>query len=224
MTFTGTRVDTSTVSATAPVDGDTSTFQTFLFDSNDFSNLISVSWNQGSSGLHFDNLVITSGGAIATDVALDVNGDVVLTPSSGFPDDDQLFTYTASDGDLSSGEASVLVSGVDGSTLTGTDGDETLIAGSGDDTLIGGMGNDYLVGGDGDDAFVFSDGDGADTIHDFSTGDTIELMGITGINEFADVSASPSGDDTVIDLGDGNSITLLGVDLADLGENDFLFA
>ena len=229
VTFIGTRFDATIVTQSFTLDGiisgdgDLDGAQTFDFGVG-FSNLASVSWVQGVDNHQFDNLVISSGAGRATDVAIDGNGDVVLTPASIFPAEDELFNYSASDGDLASNEAAVLVQGVAGDTITGTAGDETLIGSDGDDYLIGGLGDDFLVGGAGNDLFVFADGDDADIVYDFDAGDIIDLMGVLGIGDFADVqnSASQHGADTTLDFGAGDQVTLIGVEMNELVADDFL--
>ena len=68
-----------------------------------------------------------------------------------------------------------------------------------------------------------------DTIHDFTAGvgtdDRIDLSGVTGRDNFADVLANSTdvGGDTEIDLGLGHSVTLIGVAAIDLHQDDFLF-
>jgi VCBS repeat-containing protein len=223
VTFTGTRPDATTVVQTFTLNGDVSDAETYEFGVG-FTGLAAVSWVQGEPTHQFDNLIISSGSGSPSEVLVDGNGDVVLTPASAFPGSDELFTYSASDGSLASGTAAVVVKGVAGDTIEGAAGDETLIGGASDDTLIGGEGNDFMVGGGGSDHFVFTDGDDADSVYDFGGGDTIDLLGVTGINSFADVqnSASQNGDDTQLDFGGGDSMTLIGVNLGDLVSDDFL--
>ncbi|KAA0014647.1 hypothetical protein F0A17_03125 [Billgrantia pellis] len=65
------------------------------------------------------------------------------------------------------------VTGVPGSTLTGTDSDDILNGLRGDDYLTGGVGNDRLVGGRGAD--MLTGGTGADTFAFLSTLDSTPL-------------------------------------------------
>ena len=68
-----------------------------------------------------------------------------------------------------------------------------------------------------------------DTIHDFTAGagtdDRIDLSGVTGRDDFADVLANSTdvGGDTEIELGLGHSVTLIGVAPSELHLDDFLF-
>ena len=113
--------------------------------------------------------------------------------------------------------------------LSGSWGNDNLYGQDGADTLNGGRGNDYLLGGSGNDTFVFTPGDGNDTLGDFVAGagsdDVIDVSAFTqsSLSEILNLS-SQSGDDVVINLDAGTSLTLLGVNVADLSEDDFLFA
>lgn len=113
--------------------------------------------------------------------------------------------------------------------LEGNTGDDRLFGGSSGDVLNGGKGNDWLVGSTGSDDFIFKSGDGDDTIRDFdatNNKEDIDLSAVSQIEDFADLAANHMlqvGDDVEIDDGDSLTITLLGVDLADLGNSDFIF-
>ena len=95
------------------------------------------------------------------------------------------------------------------------------------DVLEGGAGNDTLLGLDGVDTFRFAgDATGNDVVLDFDIGvDQIDLVGVTGLSTFDDVSAAATqvGADTVIALPDGGSITLRNVVATELSAGDFLF-
>ncbi|MBN4046544.1 S8 family serine peptidase, partial [bacterium AH-315-P15] len=111
--------------------------------------------------------------------------------------------------------------------LDGLGGNDTLLGGAADDRLIGGAGNDRLTGNGGADEFVFSDGSGTDRIIDFdpASGDVINLAGVTGVNNFADVQAAMSTirSNTLITLPDGTRILVVGMQPADFSADDFSF-
>ena len=99
-----------------------------------------------------------------------------------------------------------------------------VIGGDGSDVISGGVGDDRLTGADGADTFVFTGGQ--DVITDFEDGaDVIRLVGIAGIDDFADLSGriSAAGDDVVIDLGAPDELTLAGTALGEIDAADFLF-
>lgn len=124
----------------------------------------------------------------------------------------------------------LLDGGIGNDELFGGNQNDTLMGGGGIDILEGGKGKDILNGGDGDDRFVFSKGSGNDFIEYFLPGagsdDVIQLVSITGFDDFTDVesAASQVGSDTVIDLGGDNQIILLGIRTDDIHADDFLFA
>ncbi len=95
---------------------------------------------------------------------------------------------------------------------------------------MGGAGFDHLTGGAGDDLFVFAEGDGTDRINDFMAGagtdDVIDLTDVSGVQTLSDVLAVATDDgiDATIDFGGGNAIVLQNVLVAQLHQNDFLFA
>ena len=229
VTFTGTKSDGSEVTQTFTIDGDATGAQTFDF-SDDFTDLVSLSWVQGNPTHQFDNIVITVGtsGPVGSDDILDGgNGNDVLYGLGG---DDMLIGGNGSDV-LYGGTGNDKLDGGNGAdSLFGGDGDDLHIldGGNGDDMLDGGDGNDTLVGGRGNDLFVFADGDGADTFNDFVAGagtdDVIDLTGESAVSTFADVHshATQVDADTVIDVGGGDSITLLGVNVGVLHADDFM--
>ncbi len=97
------------------------------------------------------------------------NVSVEYTPTPSFTSGG--FDYSVSDGSGFTDDAHVSVTGVSGSTITGTDADEvlvgndsgsTLLGMGGDDSLVGGDAADLLDGGDGDDLLI--GGDGADVL------------------------------------------------------------
>lgn len=109
-----------------------------------------------------------------------------------------------------------------------TDGDDTIDGGIGVDELNGGTGNDILTGGISNDVFIFEDDFGNDIITDFSisNNEDIDLSAVSGIVNFADLTANHMtqvGSDVVIDDGAGNTITIENFTVNDLGSGDFLF-
>jgi hypothetical protein len=62
VTFTGTRADTSTITQSFTTDTVLSTLETFNF--TDFTNLVSVDWNQNGSYHQFDNINVSSSTAV----------------------------------------------------------------------------------------------------------------------------------------------------------------
>lgn len=113
--------------------------------------------------------------------------------------------------------------------IRGRTGADVLRAGAGEDILAGGKGGDRLFGQAGADTFVFASRTGRDTIVDFSghvaDGDTIDLSGLRGITDWADLVA----DHLVFARGKafieaGHSVIVLDhVGKGDLVEQDFLF-
>lgn len=113
--------------------------------------------------------------------------------------------------------------------IRGRKGDDVLKAGAGDDILAGGRGADRLAGQAGADTFVFATRNGHDTIIDFSgeagEGDTIDLTGLRGIADWADLVADHlvyARGKAFIEVGH-NVIVLNHVLDGDLAEQDFLF-
>jgi Ca2+-binding RTX toxin-like protein len=226
ITFTGTTSGGDTVIQEFTIDG-VDGFETLEFNA-EFTDLVSVSWDQVSPLHQFDNIVLTFGtGAVddGNDVLIGGNGSDELYGGTG---DDELDGGNGSDV-LDGGTGDDELFGGNGKDeLFGGAGDDKLDGGNGKDELKGGAGNDILTGGTGDDTFVFANGDGKDTITDFAAGadtdDVIDLTEVSAVTTFTDVQASASqvGADTVIDFGDGDSITLLGVNVGELAEGDFL--
>jgi len=109
----------------------------------------------------------------------------------------------------------------DGSGLAA--GDDVLNGGKGKDTLYGGQGNDTLTGGAGDDTFVIEAHSGNDHITDFSNHETIRFSGVTGVDDFSDLTLTRVGSDTVITWGTGDSLTVEGYRPNQLHASDFEF-
>ncbi len=112
-------------------------------------------------------------------------------------------------------------------TIRGDSANNVLEGQAGNDTLEGRGGNDILTGGIGGDTFVV--GSGADSITDFNRvqGDKIDLRGVPGIFNLAQVQAIafPSGGShTFVNFGNGNTLFLSNVTTASLLASDFIFA
>ncbi|QBF25767.1 retention module-containing protein [Pseudomonas tructae] len=115
--------------------------------------------HDGLYSIHLVNLTNTSGSNVnnAENYALTMTVDY-----SNAQNETAYGTYTLSDGHGGSSTGNVDINYQEGSTLTGTGGDDTLLAGAGNDTLNAGAGNDVLIGGDGND-FLYG-GDGNDLL------------------------------------------------------------
>ena len=146
-----------------------------------------------------------------------ITADLILTGSN---------TGDAS-GDSFSNIQNLTGSGFD-DVLRGTFAANVIDGGAGNDTLLGRGGGDTYTGGAGDDTFTFQNGFGLETIMDFdafSAGERINLGSVTGITDFADLTAnhlSDNGTDSFITDGAG-TITLLNVLNSDLDAGDFIF-
>lgn len=168
-----------------------------------------------------DDVVYASDG---DDTLSGVDGDDTLWAGDG---DDVVYGAAGNDQLEGSNGADEMWGGDGLDTLNGGDGADTLNGAADDDTLDGGAGDDQITGGTGNDTFVFSAGD--DTVGDFdafSGAEDVDLRGVAGIADFADLKANhltQEGADAVIRDTAGNSLTLTGVDIDDLGQNDFLF-
>jgi Ca2+-binding RTX toxin-like protein len=127
-----------------------------------------------------------------------------------------------------------------GATLVGTSSADNLVGGSGHDNIsgkggkdniTGGQGNDTLSGNGGADTFIYSAGFGHDVIADFLPGGTghdfVRLLGITGVNSFADVLANTqdvNGHAVFTAPGTADTIDFTGVVKSQFIAGDFLFA
>jgi Ca2+-binding RTX toxin-like protein len=110
---------------------------------------------------------------------------------------------------------------------------DTLKGGNGNDSLFGGVGQDKLTGGEGADRYVFANNFGNDTVFGFDAVDAekINLAGVTGIVDFADLVANHLnnvGGTAQIQM-DANTILLNGVAFINVGvglaysADDFIF-
>jgi len=124
------------------------------------------------------------------------------------------------------GGSGPIVTYVDASELPFGDpaGNDVLDGGKGNDTLWGGGGDDLLTGGKGNDLFGFGPGDGDDRITDFEKmKDTIFFQGISGVDDFGDLTFTKVGSDVLITWGTSDSILLEGVKLNQIHAADFMF-
>lgn len=223
VTFTGEIFGGGTVTQTFTLDGD-SGFETLKFG-DDFTNLVSVSWDQGTllTTHQFDNIVLTIGtGAVddGNDVLVGGNGSDVLDGGTG---DDELDGGRGDDLLVGGDDQDVLVGGKGNDELDGGAGDDELDGGKGSDTLDGGAGDDILTGGSGDDTFIFGPGSGSDndTITDFNLDN--DILSLTDGLMISDISDDKDVDgdsvlDTVVTFNSGDTLTLLGVSGATEGD------
>jgi len=156
--------------------------------------------------------IIAVSNAINGSAVLDINGDVVFTPATGFTGEAQ-FDYTISDGKTGTATDTVTVNvfnpiagDAGDNILNGTPGNDLINSGAGNDTINGAGGDDLLLGGEGDDVI---NGDAGNDILDGGAGN--------------DILAGGLGNDTYLfGVGDGNDI-IVETDTAE-GEDILRFA
>ncbi|PBJ27884.1 Poly(beta-D-mannuronate) C5 epimerase 7 [Pseudomonas sp. ACN8] len=85
--------------------------------------------------------------------------------------------------------------------------------------------DDNLTGSSGADTFVFARPIGNNVIYSFdAAADKIDLIGFTGVNDFADVTiANDTNGNAVLSISADQTITVKGVDAAALGAGNLLF-
>ena len=115
--------------------------------------------------------------------------------------------------------------------LIGSNFADDLRGNGGNDILDGRGGDDILNGGKGNNTFVFADGYGSDTVVKYQRGkDTFDLTGVTGVNDFSDLTLTEIDRKTVLIDFDGNpggdTLTIHKTTIAILTANqgDFLFS
>ena len=157
------------------------------------------------------------------DVLFGEAGDDTIVGVTG---DDLIFGGAGADNLFGRADNDFLDGGAGDDRLTGNQGDDALIGGDGRDVMVGSGGDDSLTGGQGADVFVFLNERGMDVITDFETGaDRINLAKRSfGARElqFSDLELIQDGDDAIV-KDRGLEIRLVGVNIADLGEGDFIF-
>lgn len=152
---------------------------------------------------------------------------------SGGAGDDRI--YASARGDLILGDIrgekgnDVIFAGRGADQLFGGMGADDLKGNAGKDILHGGSGADILGGGADSDRFVFKANDGRDTITDFDSEgkdhDRIDLTGLTGIKDWADLRdhhLAQDGTSVILDAGHGDILTLENIKIAELHPDDFL--
>ena len=105
--------------------------------------------------------------------------------------------------------------------LEGSNGINQIRGGAGDDRIVGHRANDILEGFSGADTFVFNLDDGIDRINAFEMG--TDLIEITAVSSFADLSVSNFRGDAAIAYDQGDVILLTGIDASQVQSSWFLF-
>jgi hypothetical protein len=115
-------------------------------------------------------------------------------------------------------------------TLIGSNFADDLRGSEGDDILDGRGGNDILNGGKGNNTFVFADGYGSDTVVKYQPGkDVFDLTGVSGVNDFSDLTLTQIDSKTVLidfdGIAGGDTLTIQKTTIAILiaNQGDFLF-
>jgi Ca2+-binding RTX toxin-like protein len=175
---------------------------------------MTLSGFENLSGTGFNDNLTGDGGAnlLAGDA-----GDDILNGGNG---DDVLYGDGAVAIDFAPG------TGTAGPIATFADrasGNDVLNGGKGNDILLGGGGDDVLTGDQGSDIFVFGPGSGHDHITDFEKKDVIAIDGVSGVDDFSDLTIISAGKNAVISWGTGDTITLDGYKASKLSEADFSF-
>ena len=109
--------------------------------------------------------------------------------------------------------------------ISGNAGDNVLKGKGGADMITGGAGNDLLHGGADTDVFFFAKGDDVDRVRDFKDGE--DLIGISGVESYADFTAlniKQTTDGVAIDLGDGDKLIIEGLLKSDFTYDDIYLA
>ena len=183
------------------LDGDSLTFTLSGADSDKLS--IQTQTSDGSMWLVLNaNQVLDAGSTLEIDItATDSLGGSVTQALSFWTVNEgdstaQTINGTAGADILLGGTIDGLLSGTDGDTLNGLDGNDHLNGGYGDDTLNGGAGNDLLKGRFDDD--TLTGGEGADTLS-------------YTIFELGDKFITTDGNDTMLDFKIGTDMIQLEV-------------
>ena len=89
--------------------------------------------------------------------------------------------------------------------------------------FYGGRGDDTLTGGAGNDTFVIEAASGHDHITDFANHEVIRFSGVSGVDDFGDLTLTKVGNDTLITWGTSDSLTVEGYKPNQLHASDFEF-
>lgn len=193
-----------------PVDGVITGFQKSLWYDDFHNRIMEVSYE----GLHIEAATF-----------------VKIANSESANDDDALMRSALSGNDkIVGGKYEDTAYGYAGNdTIQGRADDDVIDGGAGKDRIDGGTGDDYLRGSSGADIFIFSTRYGHDEIRDFraigNNRDVVDLSGLKGVNDFADLKANHltvDGADLTIASGK-DTLTLHHVAKSDLSADDFLF-
>lgn len=167
------------------------------------------------------------GGGEGNDLLSGGRGNDVIYGSfgndTGFGDngDDEIWLGPGQDS-VDGGDGADTVGGGDGDdTVRGGAGADEVGGGTGDDVLYGGTGEDTLTGRIGADVFVFEESHGRDVISDFEVGEDLVQIEVPGLT-YDDLTMRTKNGWAFVVTSDGD-ISFTGVDLADLGESDFVF-
>ncbi|MEO0868963.1 MAG: calcium-binding protein, partial [Cyanobacteria bacterium J06642_11] len=148
-----------------------------------------------------------------------LRGDLNERASGGANDgDDLIFGGAGNDRIGGKGGNDQLVGGLGNDEIWGDAGDDILQGGLGNDTLTG----DDRSGGTGADTFILAAGAGTDLIMDFEVG--IDLIGLVGDVEFADLSLGQGTNGATIALDGEILATLKGVSRTQLTSDQFIAA
>lgn len=142
----------------------------------------------------------------------------------GGNNNDRLFGGDGNDV-MTAGQGNDKMWGEDGNdNMSGGVGHDVVKGGAGNDTIDGGAGRDKLEGGADADVFVFGPGAGRDIIVDFEDGvDQIDLSAY-GFTDITDLTFVSMGDAVRVYTDGADSFLMRDTDVADLGNDDFIWA
>jgi len=187
----------------------------------DSPNLAVNGINQNVSGDARINIIDASQGQGNNRIFGDAGNDEILVNQFDFAqggDGDDILDASAGSGN------NQLFGDAGNDTLFGGVNDR-LFGGDGNDTLFAGSSNGTLTGGAGADRFVIATAAlpiTANTISDFQVGiDRIEILGLTGVTSFANLTLTTQGGNTVVAALGTNLAILTGISTATA--SDFVF-
>lgn len=186
--------------------------------------------SEGITGtaINFNGAIGTAGASSGTQAWDAADNDVVKISDIGFvtttvaqQNADLNFQYTVTDADGDSTSTQSLdVHILNGTTYTGSSGNDTMLGSTGDDTMTGSSGSDTLTGGTGADTFVWNSGDqgtvgspAVDTVMDFSMtqSDKIDLSSLLPSGAVSNpqnyLLFSTSGSDTILKIDVGGAVS-----------------